>query len=137
MDVVFQNKLFARIINYEQKQEGRSSFFSDQDDFIQFAIHQPEQNQKFIPHYHLETERSVLKTQEVLVILSGKMTVTFYSEKGEYLGAHDLNGGQAIILLHGAHGFDVHSDDCRFLEIKNGPYLGADLDRKRIEQNND
>jgi mannose-6-phosphate isomerase-like protein (cupin superfamily) len=137
MEVVFNNQLFAKIIDYNQQFEKKSTFFSGDEDFIQFAIHQPEHNQKFIPHYHLESARTVLKTQEVLVILSGKMTVTFYSETGDYLGAEDLEGGQAIILLNGAHGFKVHSKDCKFLEIKNGPYLGAELDRKRIEQNND
>lgn len=137
MEVVFNNQLFAKIIDYNEQFEKKSTFFSEDEDFIQFAIHQPEHNQKFIPHYHLESARTVLKTQEVLVILSGKMTVSFYSETGDYLGERDLEGGQAIILLNGAHGFEVHSKDCKFLEIKNGPYLGAELDRKRIEQNND
>ena len=70
-------------------------------------------------------------------LLFGKMTVSFYDELGDFLGDQDLIGGQAIILLDGAHGFKVHSKNCRFLEIKNGPYLGAELDRKRIEQSND
>jgi len=137
MEVVYNQRLFARIINYNQEFEGKSTFISKDDDFIQFAIHQPEQNQNFIPHYHLDSERTVTKTQEVLVILSGKMTVSFYNELGDFLGAQDLVSGQAIILLDGAHGFKVHSKECRFLEIKNGPYLGAELDRKRIEQSND
>lgn len=131
-ELICNNRLYARVINYYQDFEGKSKFFSAKDDVIQLAVHRPEKGQIFTPHYHLTNCRNTTKTQEVLVVLSGKMTVQFHDELGDFLGDYNLIGGQAIVLLDGAHGFKVQSENCRFLEVKNGPYLGAELDRKQI-----
>ena len=37
------------------------------------------------------------------------------------------------MLLECGHGYTILSDDTKVIEIKNGPYLGADVDRRRIE----
>jgi len=37
-----------------------------------------------------------------------------------------------LILLEGGHGFFIKEDDTVILEVKNGPYLGAEMDRHRI-----
>ena len=37
-------------------------------------------------------------------------------------------------MLRGAHGYDILENGTQVLEVKNGPYVGAELDRKRIEQ---
>ena len=44
----------------------------------------------------------------------------------------EVNVGDVIILLRGGHGYDILDDDTEVLEIKNGPYVGSDLDRRRI-----
>ena len=40
--------------------------------------------------------------------------------------------GDVVILLRGGHGYDIIEDGTQVLEIKNGPYLGAEVDRRRI-----
>ena len=38
-----------------------------------------------------------------------------------------------LIMLAGGHGYKILEDGTKALEIKNGPYLGPDIDRKRFE----
>lgn len=45
----------------------------------------------------------------------------------------DVCTGDIIILLRGGHGYSIIEDDTQVLEVKNGPYLGAEVDRRRIE----
>lgn len=127
-----KGEIFAKIINFNDLPVKASQFFSDDQDTIQFAIHQPTNTKTFSPHFHLPSERIINHTQEVLVVLSGKLKATFYTTRKEFVDEKIIEGGEAIIILSGAHGFEVLSEDCKFLEIKNGPYLGADKDRKQI-----
>jgi hypothetical protein len=38
-----------------------------------------------------------------------------------------------MVLLAGGHGYEILEDNTKILEVKNGPYLGASEDRKRIQ----
>lgn len=127
-----ENEIFARIVNFDDLPFQGTQFFSNEEDPIQFAVHQPENKKVFTPHYHLRSKRIIERTQEVLVVVSGKLKATFYTSDKEFVEEKIIEGGNAIIILSGAHGFEVLSEDCKFLEIKNGPYLGADKDRKQI-----
>lgn len=127
-----EDETFAKIVKFDDIPLKGTQFFSNDEDFIQFAIHQPEQKKIFSPHFHLSTNKIIERTQEVLVVLSGKLKATFYTNEKEFVEEKIIEGGNAIIILSGAHGFEVLSEDCKFLEIKNGPYLGADKDRKQI-----
>jgi hypothetical protein len=35
-------------------------------------------------------------------------------------------------LLRGGHGYEILEDGTQVLEVKNGPYLGPDVDRRRL-----
>lgn len=43
-----------------------------------------------------------------------------------------VKAGDILILLECGHGYKILEDNTKVLEIKNGPYLGADVDRRRI-----
>ena len=40
--------------------------------------------------------------------------------------------GELLILLESGHGYSILEEDTTVLEVKNGPYLGAEIDRRRI-----
>jgi hypothetical protein len=54
--------------------------------------------------------------------------VTFYSPDGATKGLLEIAAGDTIILMHGAHGFRV-IEPCRVIEVKQGPYLGIDIEK--------
>ena len=109
-----------------------SRFFCSDDDFIQFATHGYEKGKVVLPHQHRKEPRPVDKTQEVLVIVSGSLRADIYDYDQQVRDSVILNKGDIIVLLAGGHGFTMLSDDTHFLEIKNGPYLGAERDRFRL-----
>ena len=37
------------------------------------------------------------------------------------------------MLLRGGHGYEILEDGTQVLEVKNGPYLGPDVDRRRLK----
>ncbi len=83
------------------------------------------------PHVHNPVSRSVLYTQETLIIRKGKLRVDFYSDKQEYLESRVLIEGDVILLIQGGHGFEV-LEPLEMIEVKQGPYAG-DYDKTRFE----
>lgn len=77
------------------------------------------------PHIHNEIERSVVRTQEVLVMKKGILRVNFYDDDCCFVAHRDVCAGDVILLASGGHGFEV-LEDVEMVEIKQGPYLGLD-----------
>ena len=65
---------------------------------------------------------------EMLVRLVAEMTLQ--AEGYETLSAGDID--EAMALLRHGHGYEILENDTRVLEIKNGPYPGAERDRVRF-----
>ena len=40
--------------------------------------------------------------------------------------------GDILILLTGGHGYEILTEGTQVLEVKNGPYVGAEADRRRL-----
>ncbi|MDG6999932.1 MAG: hypothetical protein JRN15_12550 [Nitrososphaerota archaeon] len=101
------------------------SFFSQQ---LAFMKHP--RGHEIGAHVHIEAQRDVLYTKEVLVMRKGKLRVDFYREDQSYLESRILSAGDVILLARGGHGFRV-IEDVEMFEIKQGPYLG-EKDKRRF-----
>ena len=123
--------VLAIVIRDEDWEEGLN-FVSPEGDYQQVGIWGYNKGKKLAPHIHLVMPREVLRTQEIVFVKEGSIRADIYTEKGGFLKSVDLNRGDTIILLKGGHGYEILEDDTRVLEVKNGPYVGADKDRKRI-----
>lgn len=82
-------------------------------------------------HIHLEVERTVKETPELIFVRQGAAKVTFYNDNGERLGDRELAQGDAILLTRGGHGLRAIGD-FRALEVKQGPYMGVEADKRPI-----
>lgn len=109
-----------------------TSFLTDNDTYIQAATQNYTSGKVIASHKHLEYQRVVKKTQEVLFIKKGKMRAEFFSRKEKKIKTLLLVAGDIIILLAGGHGYKMLSPKTEFLEIKNGPYISEEIDRERI-----
>ena len=123
------NDLLAIIVSNDFKKTG-PHFFTEDDLSQQLGYMQYPAGQVIIPHVHNPVPRKVDYTQEVLFIRSGKLRVDFYSKDRTYLESHELNAGDAILLIMGGHGFEV-LEDVEMFEVKQGPYVG-DSDKTRF-----
>lgn len=112
--------------------ENGLNFASSQDDFIQAGTWKYDKGTKLLAHIHKTVPRRVLRTQEVMFVKEGRVKADIYTEKHERLQTLELGKNDALILLCGGHGFEVLEDGTQVLEVKNGPYVGAEKDRERI-----
>ena len=74
-------------------------------------------------HVHRELRREVLRTQEVLLLRSGRVRVDFYGDADRPRASRVLEPGDVVLLARGGHGFEV-LEACEMIEVKQGPYAG-------------
>lgn len=132
MKVIKHNALkLAVFIPQEDRQKGLN-FYSENEDFIQVGIWGYDKGKKLYPHIHNKVEREINRTQEVIYVMQGKVKAYIYSEDENLIEEIILKAGDILILLNGGHGYEILEDDSFVLEVKNGPYVGPDKDRRRI-----
>jgi len=124
--------LLARYIPLKKIQKPGLNFYSNNDEFIQFGVWGYDEGKILPAHIHNPIKRTANLTQEALFIQRGKIKAIIYDLSGVKLKEIIVSQGEVIILLKGAHGYEILEDRTQVLEFKNGPYLGAKLDRKRI-----
>lgn len=74
-------------------------------------------------HRHKHVHREIHRTQEVLVVLEGKVKVEIYNDEGGILKTLILKAGDAILLAAGGHRIKV-LEEAKLIEVKQGPYAG-------------
>ena len=129
--IMNEDSILAIIIRNTDWEEGLN-FVSSDEDYQQVGIWGYNKGKKLAPHIHLFKPREVLHTQEVVFVKDGRIRADIYTENEDFLKSVELGKGDAIILLNGGHGYEILEDHTKVLEVKNGPYIGADEDRKRI-----
>lgn len=128
-EVIHADVLYALIIRRDVSQPG-VHFFTPSDFSQQLGFMSHRAGHQIEPHAHREVLRSVRRTQEVLIIRSGRLRVDFYNEGSERIASRTLEAGDVILLVQGGHGFEV-LEACDMIEIKQGPYI-ADEDKIRL-----
>ena len=82
------------------------------------------------PHEHNHVLRTIVWTQEVLLIRSGKVRLDPYDPGTQkYIESHILLPGDVVLLAQGGHGLKM-LEPSEILEVKQGPYAG-DEDKTR------
>ena len=108
------------------------NFFSADGDFVQVGTWGYDAGKVLARHAHNRVTRAVTHTQEVLLIRRGRLRADIYDAAGVLAEQVEAGPGDLLVLLNGGHGYEVLEDGTEVLEIKNGPYPGADLDRTRF-----
>jgi hypothetical protein len=123
--------ILAIVIRGKDWEEGLN-FISSEEDYQQVGIWGYDKGKKLAPHIHLIAPREVSCTQEVVFVKDGRIRADIYTENDDFLKSVELGKGDTIILLNGGHGYEILEDHTKVLEVKNGPYVGGEKDRKRI-----
>ncbi len=131
IEIKSADKVLARIIKSNDISEGLS-FYSDDSDYIQTGFWNYNSGKVLAKHYHLEATRQVKQTHEVIHVLSGRIKVEVYQKTGDLVETVEITTGDTMILLDCGHGYEILEDGTRVLEVKSGPYPGAEADRIRF-----
>ena len=129
--IVDGNRILAIVIRGTDWEEGLN-FVSSNEDYQQVGTWGYNKGQKLAPHIHLVAPREIQHTQEVIFVKEGRLRADVYNFGKVLLRTIELSKGDAMILLHGGHGYQILENNTRVLEVKNGPYIGAEKDRERI-----
>lgn len=120
--VEHEGQLLGIIVRRHFREPG-THFFTPDELGQQLGYLRLPEGQVIEPHVHATAPRTVVRTQEVLVILRGRLRVDFYSPGREYLESRILMPLDVILLVAGGHGFEA-LEPLEMLEVKQGPYLG-------------
>jgi hypothetical protein len=134
MDFFDHQTLVARVVDTKSLPSQGLSFLSDENDFLQVGVWQHPKGHSTVPHIHNYLERSINRTTEVLYVVSGSVHADIYGEDGTFISSTNLVAGQLLLCFGGGHGYEILEENSMVLEFKNGPYLGAELDRTQIDQ---
>ena len=108
------------------------NFLTSNESYIQAGTWWYNEGHKLKAHKHILHERSVDLTQETIIIMSGKLQVNLYDEKGEIFHQEILTEGDIGVILSGGHGYLILSDNTKVVEIKNGPFFSVDKDKELL-----
>ena len=125
--------VLARYIPASSAWENGLSFFSDDEDYIQVGTWGYDKPKELLAHTHNEVIRTISHTQEVIFIKSGSLVAYIYDSENNLVEEVEVCTDDILIMLAGGHGYKILQDDTKVLEIKNGPYVGAELDRVRLK----
>ena len=123
--------IVAIIIKGNEWPEGLN-FISSDTDYQQVGFWNYNKGKVLSAHVHLDAPRQVLKTQEVILVKQGRLRVDIYNQEEQFFTSAELGVGDIGVFLHGGHGYEILENGTKVVEIKNGPYVGPDKDRKRI-----
>lgn len=125
--------LLARHIGSKSWTEGGLGFFSKDEEYLQVGIWNYDAGKRLLAHTHNDAPRTFRRTHETLYVRKGKIEARIFNENRALVETLEIAEGDILILMSGGHGYTILEDGTQVLEIKNGPYLGAERDRVRIE----
>ncbi len=126
------NVVLARYITAKDIKSGLN-FYSLDSEYIQVGIWgQYEQGKELPAHIHNCFERTSYRTYEVLYVISGQIEAIIYDLEENLIDILHVCQGEILILLECGHKYRILDDNTTVLEVKNGPYLGAEKDRYRF-----
>ncbi len=135
LEIRKNEKLFALVFNHMIKSPG-VRFLTPSEYSLQLGLIEHPKGKKIRKHVHNpEIKHEITSTQEFIYVEYGKEKVKIYEDNWTLVDEVILSGGDFILHVHGGHGFEI-LEDCRMIEIKQGPYPG-DFLAKIFDKNDD
>ena len=126
-------KILLSILKFNDISDKRNDI-SPENEFIQTSGRKLKKDFKVQAHKHNRLKRTSNITQEAWIILKGKINAKFYDLDDKFIYETDLEGGDCVTIFRGGHELKVLEDDTFFYEVKNGPYLGIEKDKKNLSE---
>jgi mannose-6-phosphate isomerase-like protein (cupin superfamily) len=122
--IMDKDKIYAIVLRKGFNMAG-ANFFTPSEFSQQLGMLIHEKGKIVERHRHKLVKREIFRTQEVLVLLEGKIKVDLYDDDTRLLKTVILNSGDSILLAQGGHRVQV-MENAKIIEVKQGPYAGFD-----------
>ena len=120
-NITYKKKTLALIIKNKYLKKRGINFFTNTNLSQQVAYMNHKKGHVIQPHLHRKRLKKIYDASEVLIILDGSLRIDFYNNKKKYLFSRTLSKNDIVILLTAGHGFKMLKN-CKFIEVKQGPY---------------
>jgi hypothetical protein len=134
LEILSGEMVIARIFNIEELNHEGLKFLSQESDFLQIGFWNHAKATELQAHIHNEFERTVSRTSEMIFVFCGRVHADIYGDDGNLISEHELVAGDILISLRGGHGYKIMDNNTKVIEVKNGPYFGPEIDRRRITE---
>jgi len=114
-------QVIAIITQPHRLNEDGANFITDEQSSMQLAVINRSAGLKDARHYHPQFERVIKQTIECLVIMSGKIKITFYDQVNQYINDYCGQDGDVILFFSGGHSIE-YLEPSKLIEIRQGPY---------------
>jgi len=104
-------------------------FLTENETFIQTGTWWYQKGKELRSHMHIVNERTAERTQETIVVISGKVRVDLYDENRKIFHQEELSAGDLGIILKVGHGYYIMEDNTKVVETKNGPFISVEQDK--------
>jgi hypothetical protein len=101
----------------------------EDEEFLQVGTWRYDNGQQLRAHVHNIVPREIDRTNEVVIVLQGSMAARIFDEERHLVETVTVRHGEFLILMNGGHDYTILENDTRILEIKNGPFLGKEIDK--------
>ena len=108
----------------------------DDEEFLQLAAMRLPFGKTFLPHKHVYCEKTTTIAQESWVVIEGSVKAILYDLDDKIIYEPILYAGDVSITLRGGHNYEILQEDTLVYEYKTGPYLGIELDKEIIKNEN-
>ena len=102
------------------------------EEILQASILSLPKNNPVQPHKHNFVRRETFGTQEIWIVKKGRGVASFYDLNDDFLCSRKIIKGDMILNFRGGHGLKSLSRKMILIEIKNGPYMGPEIDKISI-----
>ena len=119
-----KGEIYAIVLRKEYAKPG-PSFFTPGEFSQQLGMLVHPKGKEVKRHRHKLVKREIFRTQEVLLLLEGRVRVDICTDEGEKIRTLILRPGDAVLLARGGHSVKV-LENSKMIEVKQGPYAGAD-----------
>jgi len=113
---------------YSLSQSGVVSFPTPENAEMQCGFGQVAEDVSIPAHIHNSVHRTISNTSEFILIIEGNMRVVFLGESGKELCTLNLGALECFLQFRGGHQIEF-SAGTRYVELKQGPYLGHYKDK--------
>ena len=129
--VELKGKRYAEVLRSDA-QVPSTRFFSPPGSSLQFGLLAHGAGFVEPAHIHHPVKREIQDLQQMFVVQRGVVAVDFFGTDGKKIAEVILKTGDGILLVDGAHSVRV-LEDMQCLSVKQGPFLGAEKDKKEIQ----
>jgi hypothetical protein len=127
-EIVKDGLVLARHVRPGDFRKGLA-FYSEDEEFLQVGTWRYDNGQQLRAHVHNIVPREIDRTNEVVIVLQGSMAARIFDEERHLVETVTVCQGEFLILMNGGHDYTILENDTRILEIKNGPFLGKEIDK--------